>query len=199
MKISTILREQKKFWIPLVSLLILNGLIFVGYRYLFFGKIRAEWNQKKQLEEKYRQVSSEHDRLERTLTSLKQAIQDKNEFYQTLDRKENRLTTLLAHLDELTRNATLIPHSWGFGESETNDLIPLDEFTISFPVEGSYASIRQLLHFLELTDQFIIVRAISLRETGELMQNIRFMISMSTYFYRENPAKGKRERRKRAS
>ncbi|HPR65465.1 MAG TPA: hypothetical protein PK014_14770 [Thermoanaerobaculia bacterium] len=187
MTILTILREHRVYWLPTALLLLLNLVLFVGYHYVFFGKIRAEWNRRAQLEGTLEVKKHENQQLNATLASQKRAQESLAQFYERINTKEHRLTLLLAHLDDLTRQAGLIPHAWGFGEDKPERFLPVTAFEISFPLEGTYANVRKLLHFLELSEQFITVSNISLREAGELGQNVKLTLGLVTYFHEDLP------------
>ena len=62
--------------------------------------------------------------------------------------------------------------------------------TITFSVDGSYAQLRQLINFLELSDTFFILDQIALRGNEVEGTPLRISLSLSTLFTSNLAARG---------
>ena len=90
--------------------------------------------------------------------------------------EEARLTSLILEVKRLTRKAGLEPPNLAYGE------VKIEEFglvrkSIVFGVGGTYAQIRQLVNLLELSDLFLILDEIRLREADGSRLSIDLRIS----------------------
>ena len=54
--------------------------------------------------------------------------------------------------------------------------------TITFSVDGSYAQLRQLINFIELSDSFLILDEVSLRGNDVEGTPLRISLKLSTLF-----------------
>lgn len=173
-------------WVPL-GLILFNLLVTVGFRMLFFDRIRLEWNKKSQLEKSVSLLEKRYKKMRSTYQALQEVKENTASFYTSIATKPQRLTRLLAHLDELTRRVNLVPHALSFDEEEASQTknFPARTFSITFPVEGSYQNIRELLHLLEKSEHFIIVDKISLSQSGELGDKVRLNIHLFTVFHED--------------
>lgn len=145
---------------------------FCLFNMVFLGVHRAAANSG------FRQIQDELTARESTLESLvatRQALSDFGEiaernreglvslYRDRLATEESRLTLLILEVKELARQAGLEPPSLSYSEQQIEEF-GLARKSIVFGVSGRYAQIRALVNFLELSELFLILEEIRLRE-----------------------------------
>ncbi len=102
-------------------------------------------------------------------------------------RLEDRLTSVLRDVGVISRDAGLIPNSFGYvvqREEKTGGV----RFGIGFSVDGTYPQVRQLLTGLQASPQFLIIDSISFKgEEDARSQNLGIGLQVSTYLAEAEP------------
>jgi Tfp pilus assembly protein PilO len=93
-----------------------------------------------------------------------------------------RLTRLITEVKRLAQLAGLEPASISYPE-ETLDEYGLVRMSLVFGVEGTYPQLRTLVNLLELSDLFLVLEQVSLRDSAASVLTISLQIS--TFFVRE--------------
>ena len=75
-----------------------------------------------------------------------------------------RLTSLIAEVKKLARQAGLDAPSFSYAAVRIEEF-GLVKKSIVFRVEGNYPKLRELVNLLELSDQFLILEEIRLKES----------------------------------
>jgi hypothetical protein len=176
--------ERRWTWIPALLLLGINGVLYLGYRTLLSERFDLATLKRERLEKDYQAATARRDSLAKVLEGWRSAGAGIEEFYRRVGRREERLPALLGEIDELARRVGTVPHRIAFGQSELRDA-HLEEFSISFPFEGDYASVRSLLNLLEVTPSFLILDGFSLSSSGDLQEKVRLQFKLRTVFHRE--------------
>ena len=184
MRFWTLCMERRWIWLPALILLALNGAVYVGYRTLLSERFDLAALQRERLEKEHQAASEQRDGLKRSLEGWRAAEASIADFYGRVGRREERLPELLNEIDDLARKVGAAPKQLRFGQSEIRDA-DLVEFSIEFPFEGDYGSVRNLLNLLEITPSFLILDSFNLSSTGELGEKVRLQFSLRTVFHQE--------------
>ena len=176
--------ERRWLWLPAVLLLALNGVLYLGYRTLLSERFDLAAMKRERLEKDYQAATDQRNGLQRTLDGWQAAESGIAEFYARVGRREEKLPQLMKEIDELVRKVGTVPHRINFGQSEVPEA-DLVEFSIEFPFEGDYASVRNLLNLLEVTPSFLIVDQFNIGSSGELQEKVRLQFRLRTAFHQE--------------
>lgn len=91
------------------------------------------------------------------------------------------MTRVLAEIKDLCNRAGIPPSSLSY-EKQVLEGQDVSRRTITFAVNGSYAQLRQLINFIELSDSFLILDQVSLRGNDVEGAPLRISLSLSTLF-----------------
>jgi Tfp pilus assembly protein PilO len=161
-------REKRVMLIVAAVLLVANLLFFFTYRVQYQERVddmrgRLEQAQSQLDAAKARRVDLEgqleaHDKLVSTIDRVF------DEWWATPDQ---RLTKVILEVQELGKKSGLVPRSISFKQDQ--DTVKLGTMTmgISFNVEGTYEQARQLINLIELSDEFLIIDSVGLRNSTE--------------------------------
>jgi Tfp pilus assembly protein PilO len=95
---------------------------------------------------------------------------------------EERLTRILRAVGAATREAGLLPGSFGYSATEDKQLDQV-RFSIQFSVEGEYPQIRRLLAELQTSPEFLIVEHIGFSgEEDASTRNLQISLRLATVF-----------------
>ena len=87
-----------------------------------------------------------------------------------------RLTEVIAEVKGLARRANLEPRSISYSDVDIEEH-GLIQKSIVFGVEGSYSEIRQMINLLEISEMFLILEEIRLRENAGETLGIDLVVS----------------------
>jgi len=160
-------REKR---IPLAILgvfLLANAVFFFTYRVQYESRLSGLDADKHVAEEHLAQIHAKRDQTERQITAYRKAQADLTEIYNDRWATEpERFTALINEVKRLEQASQLIGRSHGFSKSEKDAKVATglgtDVVVITFSVQGTYQQVRRLINLLELSDQFVIIDAISL-------------------------------------
>ncbi|HVS16368.1 MAG TPA: hypothetical protein VMV46_20840 [Thermoanaerobaculia bacterium] len=173
-----------KLWLPPLALVVLNLGVLSTYRVLYAGGVGQLRTQ----------VESERQRLERLtaqrtelseLVARGRASRDgiARLYAQTFGTESERFTDWIREVKALAEQSGLAPSSIAYPREDLVDY-GLQKRSFDFPVQGSYASLRQFINFLELTDTFVVLEGIQMNESEP---QLSISLSLSTLFA-ESPA-----------
>lgn len=178
-------------WIAIGALvLLINLALFI---ILTLPKINAEAIERNHLDS----VSKQVDELKRDLDQRQSLVEKVNLTLDDLDRfyleelgnRSDKITAVLKEREEISRRYGVLPERVRYNNSDVRNL-PLEQFSMSFPLEGTYASLRFFLNNIEHSSNFFIVENVELEdEAGSETSEMTMRIAISTYFY--NPDFGK--------
>lgn len=104
------------------------------------------------------------------------------DFYgRRLASESQALTRIIAEIKDLCDRAGIPPSALAY-ERQTLEGQDVFRRAITFSVDGSYAQLRQLINFIELSDSFLILDQISLRGNDEEGTPLRISLQLSTLF-----------------
>lgn len=169
-------------------LLIVTGVLLLA-NLLFFFTYRVQYEQR---------VDDLHSRLEEAQTELEAArarrielegqLQAHDQLVSTIEQvfqqwwstPDERLTKVIAEVKALGTKSGLVPQSIGFSKSGDNSRLDTTIMGISFNVEGTYEQARQLINLIELSDEFIIIDSVTLRNSAE--DRLSLNLALKTLF-----------------
>jgi Tfp pilus assembly protein PilO len=100
-----------------------------------------------------------------------------------------RLTRIMRAVGEATRDAGLLPGSYGY-EADEDDALGYVRFGVSFQVEGEYAQIRKMLASLQASPEFLIVDGLSLNKGDDPASRLLSIgVRLSTYLDEVDPTR----------
>lgn len=118
-----------------------------------------------------------HGELEELLATAERNQSGIESLYQhRLASEALRLTDVISEVKGLARRAGLDPPSISYSDVEIEEH-GLVQKSIVFGVEGRYAQIREMVNLLELSDHFLILDEIRLRETTGSTLGIDLQVS----------------------
>ena len=125
-------------------------------------------------------VRAETDALERTASKLACAESEVvHVFDDVLSSKEERMTAIQREVRKLAKDRGLDPDRISYNATDVKDT-GLVRFTISFPLEGDYATLQDFVRAIEASQNFLIVDNIGLDETQGSRLSLR--VVLATYF-----------------
>jgi len=148
-----------------------------------FGQLQDELVRKVRLSTSLEQ---QRDRYSALLATAERNRAGVAELYESrLATEAVRLTEVIAEVKGLARRANLEPPSISYSEVdiEAHGLI---QKSMVFGVEGKYSEIRQMINFLEISEMFLILEEIRLRENAGETLGIDLVVS--TLFAKEAPS-----------
>lgn len=191
-------REKRILLIILGILLAANTVFFFTYRVQYQQRISALEERQAESEAKLKQARAARISAERQLAGYRQIEHDVAQVYdEQWSTQQARLTRMIAEVQRLAVAANLVPRSYNFDKQDpkaetavsgTGRKLNIDatEVGISFSVEGTYEQARRLINLLELSNQFVIIDAVSLTSTAGPTLNLN--LHVKTIFRNPEPA-----------
>lgn len=119
-------------------------------------------------------------RLEQIVTTARQNQEGLSELYdRRLASQSERLTRVIQEVKGLASRSGIEPPRISYRERQIDDFGVIQE-SLLFGVTGTYGQIRQLINLLEVSEDFLILEEIDLREAGSSQLDID--LSLSTLF-----------------
>ena len=113
--------------------------------------------------------------------ALAAARGDIESFYGETLGNRNRQIEVIRERNEIASSFGVLPTRVNY----TNDVEegqPVERFTMSFPLQGNYASLRFFLNTIERSNNFLIIDGVELEGSGE-ERELSMRITVTTYFY----------------
>jgi Tfp pilus assembly protein PilO len=185
------LRNHPLTWGLPLALLAINLLIFAFYQVAYAGKVEALRTRFESDNTDLRELTAKRQEIDDYLSRVRTGRGAIHTLYldhfQTADQ---RLTATLEEIESLGSKAGLKPSAFSYPTQDLKDL-QLREMGISFGVDGTYEQLRRFINLLELSDQFMILRSISLNRSGKAGSSspkLSLSVSMATLFLTEELA-----------
>ena len=187
-------RANTRWWVPALIFLLANVLLLSAYRLVLAGQSQLRTSRIERAQEELLRLRTERRGLDERIERVRASHDAIDDFYTERLSSENvRLTRILAEVRQLATNAGLAPTSINYGKEEIEDHGLLRR-SIDFTVEGSYLEFRRFVNLLELSDSFLTLEQVGLRESDESGNNLRITLSVSTLFTSPEAADGAPER-----
>lgn len=136
-------------------------------------------------------INKQKTDLERELRTKQSIVKKVNYTLDDLDRlylevlgnRSDKITAVLKEREDISKRYGVLPERVRYTNSEIRNL-PLEQFSMSFPLEGSYASLRFFLNNIEHSTNFFIVENVELEdEASGSSAEMTMRIVISTFFY----------------
>ena len=175
-------RRMLKIWLPGLVLLILNMAVLSTYRFLLAGQAQMRVSRVERLTAELDGLQRHHLALMDVLARAEINRVRVDEFYQRwLSSEAQRLTRVIAEVKSIAGRSRVKTSGYRYPD-EMIEEYGLVRRSIVFSAEGSYNSLRQFIHSLEHSDEFLILEEIGVSEGGDDGANIRVSFTVSTLF-----------------
>ena len=164
------------WWALPLAFCILNGVFLWMHREATsgFGQLQDELARQQRLSTT---LERQGDRYSALLATAERNQAGVAELYESrLATEAVRLTEVIAEVKGLARRANLEPPSISYSEVDIEEH-GLIQKSIVFGVEGSYSEIRRMINFLEISEMFLILEEIRLRENAGETLGIDLVVS----------------------
>lgn len=183
-------REKRILLVVLAVLLVANTIFFFTYRVQYENRL-------KELESRRDTAKAELDAARRARMTADQQLAGYHKIDSDIHMiyddewatQAERLTPFIGEVMRLAAQSQLVPRSYSFAGTQTKEASKgtgknagtnAIEVTVAFPVEGTYQQIRNLIHRLETSDQFMIIDQVTLgSENGD---KLNMTIRVKTLF-----------------
>ncbi len=173
--------RRYRLWVAAALLLLAVDLaVFFA---MTLPKINAEAISRERLERLQRQQEELLGRLDGRLAArraLREGREGLERFHgEILGTRGSRLIVILEQSESIARRYGMQPQRVRFPSAQVQDQ-PLERFAMSFPLQGSYDSLRRFIDAIESSPSFMIIEEVLLEGSSGREQTMR--ITVSTYF-----------------
>lgn len=180
---------SREIWSRRAVLLAAAALFLIGNLVFFFaygtdtrGREQALDERKVALDREVAAAEAEAARLSGQKDRLAQVSSALEEFYgRRVGPSRDMLAPLVDEVHALLRRADLSPAQISY-QTATVPELPLSEMTISFGFRSDYAKFKRLLHLIEGSRRWIIVRETALARDPESPSSVDVRLTLATYF-----------------
>jgi Tfp pilus assembly protein PilO len=178
-------RDRWRTWVPALAFFVLNLAALAVYQFAYAGRVDALAGRVETLRGSLRGLAGQRAELEAKVALVEANRTRIAELYRDRFSTEKvRLTKTLAEFKALATRAGLRPESITYPEQDLAQF-GLVKKSIIFGVSGSYASLRQLIHLLDLSPTFFTLEEVRLNGANS-GQGLDIALRMSTLFVNEN-------------
>ena len=181
-------RENRVLLAVLAALLVANAIFFFTYRVQYEKRLSAMDARLHQAEDDLQRARARRIAAEQSVANYKQVQVDLQALYNTRwATKAERLTRLYSEIKRLTANSQIgMPRAFSFGQTEDREMqksggVGTVTVTIVFNAQGSYQQLRRLINQLELSNQFVIIDALTIG-SGSVPDNLTVSVRLKTLF-----------------
>ncbi|MFQ5526020.1 MAG: GspMb/PilO family protein [Thermoanaerobaculia bacterium] len=177
-----------RFWLPgaLFLALMLALLAVFGLRFADEAKVaRIRLERRTQELEAVRAKRLEAEGVVDRIRSSEEGLAD---FYgRRLSTERQSLTRIIAEIKELAGRAGIPPEALNY-QRERLEGQDVSRRTVTFAVQGTYAQLRQLINFFELSDSFLVLDQVAISSNEIENAPLRINLTLSTLFTASAPA-----------
>lgn len=178
-------RLHWKWWVPALAFFVANLLLLSADRLVLAGQSQLRASRIQRSQESLIRLVNERKALERNSAQVKASSDELDVFYgERLSSENVRLTEILREVRDMATRVGLAPKNINHGKEEI-DNHGLLRRTLEFSVEGSYLDFRRFVNLLELSDSYLVLERVGLRDTDDSGNNLRIGLRVSTLFTRE--------------
>lgn len=182
-------RRMVKLWLPGLLILILNLAVLSTYRVLLAGQTHIGASKVERLSADLETLESHRLALQDVIDRAEANRARIDEFYSGwLSSEADRLTQVIAEVKSMARQSGVRTSGFRY-PGEVIEELDLVRRSIVFSAEGSYKAMRQFLHALERSDQFLVLEDIGVNDLGGGSSDVRVRFEVSTLFL-GNPGSG---------
>ena len=194
-------RERKVPLIVMAVLLLGNIFFFFTYRVQYQSRLSDLDTRQQQAQQRLAEAQRARITAEQQLASYDKVRSDLQMLYdERWSTQAKRFTPLFVEVTKLATASHFDPRSFSFSraEAQSNKGEPGSEGNttvgVAFSVQGSYEQVRQLINLLELSNQFVIIDAISLGGASD-PKALNMSIHLKTLFREPGAASTQRPNR----
>jgi hypothetical protein len=181
-------REHRILLGVLAALLVANAIFFFTYRVQYEARLSALDARLQQAEDDLQRARNKRIAAEQSVSNYKQVQTDLQMLYNSRWATEpERLTRLYTEIKKRAADSQVaMPRTFSFTQSEDKEMqrsggVGTVTVTIVFSAQGTYQQLRRLINSLELSNQFVIIDALSLG-SGSSPDNLTVSIRLKTLF-----------------
>lgn len=174
--------QNLKLWVPPAIFLAVMGALLMIFALKYADEVEVARTRLEKRTEELEAVRALRMRAEGIVEQVKESEEGLAEFYgKRLSSESEALTRVISEIKDLCSRAGIAPSSLSYERQELEGQ-DLSRRTITFSVDGTYAQLRQLVNFIELSDTFLILDQIALRGNDVEGSPLRISLRLSTLF-----------------
>ena len=177
-------RQRASRWVPALAFFVLMVAGFLFYLLNYAGEGAG---LERRLGTARGELAEVDERVAELEGDLKNALENSERvrsLYEVgLATEKEKLTKIIAEVKRLAQLSGLEPRRINYPTQEIEDF-DLVKRSISFPVVGTYGQLRKMINLLELSDHFLTLEGIQLREADDRGTTLRIQLDVSTLFFR---------------
>jgi hypothetical protein len=178
-------RDRWRTWVPALAFFLLNLAALAIYQFAYAGRVDALAGRVETLRGSLHGLAGQRAELEGKVALVEANRARIAELYaDRFSTEKVRLTKTLAEFKTLATRAGLRPESISYPEQDLTQF-GLVKKSIIFGVSGNYASLRQLIHLLDLSPTFFTLEEVRLNGANA-GKGLEIALRMSTLFVNEN-------------
>jgi Tfp pilus assembly protein PilO len=190
-----LIRYRKKVLIIIGILLVVNIFVLFTFTLPRASAVDSSIARALTASQELEQINLLHDKAKLTLDAMTSGKRDLAHFYnEILKTRQLRVPAILLERQVLADRFGVIPERVNYNTLGIQDQ-PIERFSMTFPLNGNYRSLRSFIDTLEKADSFFIIDDIELNGAATENGPLTMRISVSTFFYREIEKKERGDKR----
>lgn len=178
-----VLREHRRLVLPLSIALLVNVLLYVFIVYPLSQRVANITERDAAAERALVAARAEHTRATGTLTGKDRAAQELARFYKdVLPRDLTAARRLMQTVPQLARKFDVEFYSSTVSPPAQGRESTLVHYSTKLELAGRYRDIRNFIHQLEVSPQFIVIDDVSLSEEYDEGGLLEMTLQLSTYY-----------------
>jgi len=175
-------RRLLAVWLPAVVLCAVTAGVYVWQTSESGGRRAQIRNQIEELEREIARL----ERIQEATASDREAVEEIDRQFEFLYNDvfgdlEQRLTRILRAVGTATREAGILPSSFGYSAAE-DQVTGFIRFGIRFSVDAEYMQIRQMLAALQSSPEFLVVEDLNLSgDEDPVSRELAISVNISTF------------------
>lgn len=180
--IASAWRRNLWLWLPAAVFFLLTVVLLGVFALEFADETQVARTRLARRTEELDVIRAQRKRAQGIVEKVRASEEGLADFYgRRLSTEREGLTRILAEIKNLCRLSGIPPTSLAY-ERQALEGQDVSRRTITFSVDGSYAQLRQLINFIELSDSFLILDEVSLRGNDVEGTPLRISLKLSTLF-----------------
>jgi len=183
--IRRIAREHRHLVIPIVVLVALNAVLYGAFIFRLSRRVGNVTERTQQAENELATARFAHTRAAGALNGKSSASRDLDRFYRTVLPADLVAARRLVfpRLETLAEQANLRASNAAWDQVKERDRT-LQELKIHMQLTGNYAGIRDFIHRLERSPDFVVIERVVLKENTDAAP-LSLQIDLATYYKEE--------------
>ena len=181
--IQRVIAEHRRVVYALIAGVVINFLVFAFFVYPLQRDVANVEQRTRAAEEALAAAQADYARANGTLTGKDRALKELDTFYSSVLAQDltgaRRLT--FARLAQLAAKSRL-----DFERRKYEPVVErgsnLTRLKVTMDLAGSYADIRDFIHDIEASPEFVVIDDVGLMESVQNGDSVRLTLQLSTYF-----------------